>query len=75
MLNANNPGAPSTSALFQACIWLGWTSNWLASSAMVCSPLERGQGYLGLEGWAVVLPRLFHVLLLRFRHFRSGTLS
>ena len=38
-------------------------------------PLERGQGYLGLEGWAVVLPRLFHVLLLRFRHFRSGTLS
>src|SRR5262249_26304192 len=41
--------APARSCFFQAWIRVGWTPYWLASSLTVLSPLDGGQGHLGLE--------------------------
>ncbi len=42
-------GAPSSRAPFQALIWLGWTSNLLASSAVVWTPFMAARATLALK--------------------------
>src|SRR6186713_31820 len=45
----NTPAAPSRSSVFQAVIWLGWTSNCCASSASVFSPLTAARATFALK--------------------------
>src|SRR4051812_23056577 len=46
---SNTPAAPSSSAFFQAWIWLGWTLNSLASSPTVRSPLSAAKATFALN--------------------------
>src|SRR5215217_5827162 len=46
---SNTPAAPSSSAFFQAWIWLGWTLNSLASSPTVRSPLIAAKATFALN--------------------------
>src|SRR5918994_136607 len=46
---SNTPAAPSSSAFFQAWIWLGWTLNSLASSPTVRSPLIAANATFALK--------------------------
>src|SRR3954453_10397800 len=48
-LLSNTPAAPSSSAFFQAWIWLGWTLNSLASSPTVRSPLSAAKANFALN--------------------------
>src|SRR4051812_45946060 len=46
---SNTPAAPSSSAFFQAWIWLGWTLNSPASSPTVRSPLSAAKATFALN--------------------------
>ena len=56
-------------------LWLGWTSNRLASSAMVCSPWSAAKATLALKTGLCFLRVCFMSCSLFPSYFRSGTLS
>ena len=54
----NIPGSDSSNCFFHLAIWLGWTSYWLASSAIVLSPFAAAKATFALNA-ALWLRRLF----------------